>query len=164
MTFPCWVPSSRQTDGRSAPHACGRVPRNVLPLASALLATIMVAGAAAADKTDEDSGIGVDGSGSIVGNASFGVTMVLFRGATPRHGFQIQITGGGTCPTYVSDVGPPDNTFFTHAFWLSTPNVSSSASGYPSVYTTPPEYRPPGPVYVGIGPGCSGSQFTARMW
>jgi hypothetical protein len=77
----------------------------VLRLAGALLATIMVAFSAAAEKADEDSGVGVDGSGSIVGNGSFCATMVLFSGATPPHGFQIQITGGGTYPTYVSDVG-----------------------------------------------------------
>ena len=48
----------------------------------------------------------VDGSGSITPNNSNWVSMVLFDGVTPPHGFQIQLQEAQGCPLYVSDVGP----------------------------------------------------------
>lgn len=106
----------------------------------------------------------VDGSG-LIPNAAPGAAVVLFGGATPRHGFQVQIQDNSLqCPVYVSD--DPHNTY---GFVIQTPSPSFPSEGghWPTIYTSPPGYQPIGPVTLTVAT-CSISgapiNFAARMW
>jgi hypothetical protein len=106
---------------------------------------------------------GVDGSASIP-NAAPGDSIVLFNGATPSNGFQVQIQDNSLlCPAYVSD--DPKNTY---GFVIQTPSPSLTPAGsWPTMYTSPPGYKPIGPVTVTVAT-CSLSgqamNIAARMW
>ena len=106
----------------------------------------------------------VDGSGSITPNGANWVSEVLFDGKTPPHGFQIQLQEAQGCPLYVSDVGPLQGSPSSGFLIALSPGTSLATA--PSIYTTPPGYKPIGPVYVGTGAGCGTSPiiFAARMW
>jgi hypothetical protein len=112
----------------------------------------------------EEGSRAVDGSASLTPNNSNWVSMVLFDGVTPPHGFQVQLQEAQGCPLYISDVGPfvgsPGSAF------LVALSPGTSLADAPTIYTTPPGYRPIGPVYVGTGAGCGTSPilFAARMW
>lgn len=111
---------------------------------------------------EEQAGQGVDGSGFIVGNDSGGTTVVLFGGVTPPHGFQVQALDGAGCVLSVNDTG--DN---NSAFAIALPASTNFNGGLPNIYTTPPGYRPIGPVTVRVGAGCDSGNpfhFAARMW
>lgn len=92
--------------------------------------------------------VGVDGSG-IIQKANN--PQVLFNGRTPPHGFQIYAQQ----ELWYTDFGTP-----TNLNNLSSPSWIAIQPG--SYYTTPPGYRPPGPVYV-YG-GTDQEPFGARMW
>jgi hypothetical protein len=133
-------------------------------LFAATLAPAAVADKPAAPVTLEGSPA-TDGSGSISPSDSSWVSEVLFGGVTPPHGFQVQIQEAIGCPLYVSDVGPMPGSPASGFLIALAPDTSVAAA--PTIYTTPPGYKPIGPVYVGAGPGCGvGASiiFAARMW
>jgi len=92
--------------------------------------------------------------GSKVINA--GVT-TLFNGVVPPNGFMVQLNGpselGNVC--YVNDNGPASANagFMIGGIWVATP--------LPSIFVTPPGYKPKGVVSI----FCSASVFIeARGW
>jgi hypothetical protein len=96
--------------------------------------------------------------GSLVIN---GGTTTLFNGAVPPNGFMVQLNSqselGNLC--YVNDNGPANAnppTGFLIGGWNSS-NLPTS----PSIFVTPPGYKPIGPVSI----WCPGSLYTeARGW
>jgi hypothetical protein len=103
--------------------------------ATAPLPVIATAGTAASD-----------GSGTV---ATGGQAQQLFGGATPVNGFQVQNNSVGAL--WISDVG---------AAAATGASIQIAASG--GIYTTPPGYKPAGPVSLF---GATTSQaFAARRW
>jgi hypothetical protein len=103
-----------------------------------------------------------------VPNASMGGSLVvgpgatpLFNGAVPPNGFMVQINSQGELGNlcYVNDNGPATAnppTGFLIGGWNSA-NLPTS----PSIFVTPPGYKPIGPVSV----WCPGSLYIeARGW
>ena len=87
----------------------------------------------------------VDGSGTII---SGGVAQTLFGGVTPTNGFLVANNSSQTL--YLCDVG------------VATPGGASVPVPQGTVYTTPPGYKPGGPVSI-VG-ATTGDAFAARRW
>jgi hypothetical protein len=128
--------------------------------ALAAVAAIMVATPALADKpatpVTVESSPGVDGSGHVI---AINVPQVLFGGVAPPHGFIVCYED--TPRMFVLDTtsaSPSADEMETSGFQLAVP-VSSP---YPHCITTPPGYKPIGPVWV-MNIGEVGN-FVARMW
>jgi hypothetical protein len=123
--------------------------KSVLPIVAAL-ACLSALPAATADRTGS--------TGSIDGSATVpcGTSTMLFGGAVPPNGFMVQ-SAGGAAAIIVNDNGPAQ---------VST--ISSTTSGFSpgqSTFTSPPGYKPMGPVSV-FAYSCPGSTayVAARGW
>ncbi len=88
----------------------------------------------------------VDGSGTITLG---GAAQLLFSGATPANGFQVQNQSGAEV-LWVNDLG------------AAGVNAGFQIAISGGLYTTPPGYRPGGPV--SIYGATSAHAFTARKW
>ena len=102
-------------------------------------------------------GPSMDGSMVVVAG---GIAQTLFNGVVPPNGFMVQINDvaaiGNRC--WITDHGPatfefPQTGFLVGGVWVASP--------LPNTFTTPPGYKPMGPVSI----ICTGSLvIAARGW
>jgi hypothetical protein len=121
--------------------------KSVLAIVAAALADLSVAWAATAPQTIHGS---IDGSTS---NIPCGVPFLLFDGAVPPNGFQVQPVGFGML--VINDNGPAAFDYghqIPTGFLLSSSNTSSGWAIPP--FTTGQGYKPMGPVSV-LAASCS---------
>jgi hypothetical protein len=110
--------------------------------------------------------VGVDGSGA---TGEQNIPEVMFGGKTPPHGFQICIfpDTGPCCSIAFNDSPNPslprDANGSPGGYYQLTAPIIQNTPNRGECYTTPPGYRPPGPVYI-LSPDNTGVRFFARMW
>jgi hypothetical protein len=118
-------------------------------IAFVIASMVALSGAAARGDSSDDEKfpLGVDGSLIVPANTA----TVLFGGKVPPNGFTIQLYGNGTPQCIVNDHGPPFNPPGTNGpSGFVIPQTGGAAPltyGFP-IFTTPPGYKPIGPVSI----------------
>jgi hypothetical protein len=115
-------------------------------LAIAALA-LLTASASADEEHHRHHAKSIDGSTVL----TCGTSTMLFNGATPHHGFMVQINSG---ILFVNDAGPAGNSPQQQGFAVPSDG---------RVFETPPKYRPIGPVSVFCA-GATTAYVAARAW